>query len=98
MFGVSLISSNLFMFQLLAFGGRGVAGRNSLFAFPPNFGISWLLACLSGTVPHSYLRGCLPGLSPQYVHQIKYNSLLLGCTKTELGKRQEANGENGEGN
>ena len=71
MFGVSLISSNRFVFQLLPLGGYLFV---CLFGFspqpPPNFGISWILACLFGTVPQSYLRGCLPGLSPQYVHQI----------------------------
>ena len=69
------------MFQLLTLGGYLFVCL-FVFFFPQNFGISWLLACLFGTVLQSYLRGCLLGLSPQYVHQIKYNSLLLGCTKT----------------
>ena len=32
------------------------------------------------TGPQNYLRICIWGLSPQNVHQIKYNSQLLGCT------------------
>ena len=41
--------------------------------------IFWLFPYLFGTVPQSYLRGCIPGLSPQYVHQIKHNSQFLVC-------------------
>ena len=33
----------------------------------------WLFPYLSRTIPQSYLRGCLPGSSPQYVCQIKHN-------------------------
>ena len=43
-----------------------------------NYYIFCLLSYLFGRVHQSYLRGCLPGLSSQYVHWIKYNSQLLG--------------------
>ena len=47
--------------------------------FLQNSSISWLLPYLFGTVPQSYLRGCLPGYSPQLGPRIKHNSRLLGC-------------------
>ena len=61
----SLINSNILMFQLPDF-----CCKNSY--------ICWLLPYLSGEVPQNDLRGCLRGLSPQCVHQIKHNSQLLG--------------------
>ena len=61
----SLINSNLLMFWLLVFVAKHP--------------ISWLLPYLFGTVPQSYLRGWLPGLSPQYVHWITHNSQLRLC-------------------
>ena len=51
----SLINSNLTMFQLHEF-------------FCKNSYISWFLPYLFRTVPRSYLRGCILGLHPQYVH------------------------------
>ena len=49
----SLINSNLLMFWPL-----GLCCKNSH--------IPWLLPSLFRSVPQSYLRGCLPGLSPQF--------------------------------
>lgn len=37
-----------------------------------NSHISWLLLYLFGPVPQSYLRVCLPDLSPQHVYHIKH--------------------------
>ena len=35
---------------------------------------------LFGTVTQSSLRGCIPGLCPQNVCQVKHSSQLIGCT------------------
>ena len=59
MSGFSLMNSNLLMFQLLS-----LVAKNSH--------ISWLLLYLFGAVSQSYLRVCLPDLSPQHVHRIKH--------------------------
>ena len=40
----------------------------------------WLHPNSFKTAPQSYLRICIWGLSPQNVHQIKYNSELSSCT------------------
>ena len=40
--------------------------------------ISWLLPFLFRAGPQNYLRGCLPNLSPQQIHQIKHNFQFLG--------------------
>ena len=58
-------SGNLLMFQL-----PGLCYKH------PH--ILWLLPYLFGALPHGYLRGCLPALSPQKACQIKHNSQLLG--------------------
>ena len=62
----SLINSNLLMFQLPGF------------FFCKNSFVSWLLPYLFRAVHLSDLRGCLLGLSPQKVSQIKHNSQILG--------------------
>ena len=62
----SLINSNLLIFLL-----PGLCCKNAC--------ISWL-PCLSlQSNPSEHLRGCVLGLSPQNVLQIKHNSQLLGC-------------------
>ena len=55
-------SSNLFMLDYM-------------FSQQKSSYISWLLPYLSGAVPQSYLRGCLPGYSPR----IKLNSQPSRC-------------------
>ena len=57
--------SNLLMYRILRF-------------LEKNSHMFWLLPYL-GTAAQSCLRGCLMGLSPQYVHLMKHNSQLLGC-------------------
>ena len=42
------------------------------------FWLSWLLSYLFRTVAQSYMRGYVPGLSPQQICQIKRNSQLFG--------------------
>ena len=59
-------SSNLFMIDYM-------------FSKQKSSYILWLLAYLFGAVPQSYLRGCLPGYSPQQGPQIKLNLQLLHC-------------------
>ena len=47
--------------------------------FSKNSYIAWFHPYLFRTAPQSYLRGCILGLHPQYVHWVKHNSQLLGC-------------------
>ena len=72
---VSMISSK-FEYAMLFF---------FFFFFSKNC-MSWLLPYLSGIVPQSYLRGCLPGYSPQQSVLIKLNSqFVLFYSATSFG-------------
>ena len=61
----SLINSNLLIFWLPDF-----CCENSC--------ISWPLPYLFRAVPQSYLRDCLPGISPQQIFRIKRSFQILG--------------------